>query len=272
MYGQFNQSRIIFIYRVPTTTANMKLTEHIQLTSSTKCFLFLLTFHSVAYAQNQQPTINLTTEYLYPLNMSDKDNSAIYGQAADKVHELFKRSQVPYQMAIMSWNRAIELARKETNTCVFSTARTKERESSFQWVGPIATGNWSIFGSPDKLGKVTRLEDIAQFSIGTEAGNVSINYLSERGLHVITSIESATTFKNVALGRIDFATAADIHGKKLILDNQLGDKVTWLFNYHTSDYYLACNPKMSAKTIALLNIKLREMKADGSYRMMDSKY
>lgn len=236
------------------------------------CFVFSIAICQVCAAQTKQSTINITTEYLYPLNISDKEGGVIYGQSADKVHELFKRSQVPYQMTIMSWNRAFELARKNTDTCVFSTARVKERETWFHWIGPIATGNWAVFGSPDKLGKITRLEDIKQSSIGTEAGGVAISFLSDKGFRMVTSIESATTFKNVALGRIDYATAGDIHGKKIILDNHLEDKVVWLFNYQSSDYYLACNPKMQADTIALLNAKLREMKTDGTFKSIDSKY
>jgi len=236
------------------------------------CFLFLTAFCDVSTAQTKQATINITTEYLYPLNIIDKTGSAIYGQSADKVHEIFKRAQLPYQMKIMSWNRAFELARNNADTCVFSTARIKARESWFHWIGPIATGNWAVFGSPDKVGKITKLEDIRQASIGTEVGNVSVSYLSERGFHMVTSSESATTFKNVAVGRIDYATAGDTHGKKIIAENKLEDKVVWLFNYQTSEYYLACNPKMSASTIALLNTKLSEMHADGSFKKIEGQY
>jgi polar amino acid transport system substrate-binding protein len=231
-----------------------------------------MTFCQISTAQTKQGTINITTEYLYPLNIADKEGGVVYGQSADKVHELLKRSHIPYQMKMMSWNRAFELARNNVDTCVFSTVRTKEREPWFQWIGPISTGNWAIFGSPDKLGKVTRLEDIKQSLIGTEVGNVSVSYFSERRYQLVTSIESATTFKNVALGRIDYATAGDIHGKKIIKDKHLEDKVVWLFNYGASDYYLACNPNMNADTISLLNLKLREMKLDGSYKNIDSKY
>ncbi|WP_395005659.1 substrate-binding periplasmic protein [Undibacterium sp.] len=219
----------------------------------------------------KQDTINITTEHYYPYSIADKDG-AVYGASADKIHELFKRSKLVYQMNIMSWNRAFELARNNANTCVFSTSRTKEREASFHWIGPIMTGNWSVFGSPDKLNKVTSLKDIKQSSIGTEEGQVSLSYLSGKGFKMVTSTESVTTFKNVALGRIDYATAADTHGKKIIADNNLNDKIVWLFNYSSSDYYLACNPKIPSRTIALLNKNLREMRADGSFKIIENKY
>ncbi len=232
----------------------------------------LLVFCTKSQAQTKPSIINITTEYLYPLNISDTEGAPIYGQSADKVHEIFMRSQIPYQMKMMSWNRAYELARNNPDTCVFSTVKIKERESLFQWVGPISTGNWAVFGSPDKVGKITRLEDIKRARIGTEVGNVSVTYLSEKGFHMVTSSESATTFKNVARGRIDYATAGDIHGKKIIQENQLEDKLVWLFNYQTSDYYLACHPKMPAETIDLLNRKLREIKMDGTYKAIDNRY
>ncbi|MBC3875548.1 substrate-binding periplasmic protein [Undibacterium flavidum] len=250
----------------------MKHIKHFKLKLFPICFVLSLAIGGVCEAKTKASTINITTEYLYPLNIVNKENGSIYGQSADKVRELFKRSQLPYRMTMMSWNRAFELARNNADTCVFSTARIKERESWFHWIGPIATGNWAVFGSPDKLGKITRLEDIKQSSIGTEVGNVSVPYLSEKGFHIVTSIESATTFKNVALGRIDFATAGETHGKKIVLDNHLENKVVWLFNYQTSDYYLACNPKMHTDTITLLNAKLREMKVDGTYKNIDNKY
>lgn len=229
-----------------------------------------------AYAQTDKQTkprvISITTEYLFPLNMSDAGSANVYGQAADKVHELFKRSNLQYDIKMVSWNRAIELAKQNNDTCVFSTARIKEREAWFHWIGPIASGNWSIFGRPEKLGKVSCIEEIKQESIGTEVGNVTVAYLSEKGYQVITSSESATTFKNLAVGRIDYAAAGDTHGAKIIAEHQLQDKVVKLFNFNTSDYYLACNKQMDAASISLLQAKLKEMKSDGSYKAIDSKY
>ncbi len=227
---------------------------------------------STAHHTTSPRSIKITTEYLFPLNMIENGSSMVYGQSADKVHELFKRGKIAYEIKIMSWNRAIELAKQNQDTCVFSTAKIKEREDWFHWIGPIATGNWSIFGHPSKLGKVNRLEEIKQETIGTEVGNVSVAYLAERGHQVVTSNESTTTFKNLALGRIDYAAAGDSHGAKIIADNQLQDKVVKLFNFNSSDYYLACNKHMDTATISLLNSKLKEMKTDGSFKAIDAKY
>lgn len=225
-----------------------------------------------SWAQNERQTIQITTEFNYPYNFLDKDTGAISGRAADKVHEIFKRSQIPYRMQIMSWNRAFEIARNNANTCVFSTSKNGEREPLFQWIGPIAVGHWAMFGSPDKLGKVSKLEDIKHSRIGTQFGTIGVAYLTERHFQVVTSTESITTFKNVAVGRIEYATTGDSHGKKIIKDNQLGDKVAWLFNYNTTNYYLACNTQMPAEIISILNTNLRDLKTDGTFDKIDIRY
>lgn len=247
------------------------MTKHLKTLFFFSYFLFATTLCGLSTAQTTPVRINITTEHYHPFSFADTDGK-ITGATADKVHELFKRSRLAYQMNIMSWNRAFEMARNTPNTCVFSTAKTKEREPSFHWIGPIATGNWALFGSPDKLNKFKTLDDIKQSSIGTEEGQVVLSYLSAKGFKMVTSSESSTTFKNVAIGRIDFATASDTHGKKLIAENNLKGKVVWLFNYFHSDYYLACHPKTQAEAIATLNKKLREMKEDGSFKNFETQY
>lgn len=250
----------------------MTQSKHTNIIFTLICSVFSFVLCQAAHAQAKQATINITTEYFHPYNIPEKKGGAIYGQSADKVHDLFKRSHIPYQMTMMSWNRALELARKNEDTCVFSTARTKERESSFQWIGPISTGVWSIFGKIEKLGNITQIEQIKQSTIGTEVGNFAVSFLSEKGFKVVTSNESITSFKNLEIGRIDYVATGDVHGKEMIKENNLENKIVWLFDYGSTDYYLACNLKMKAETIALLNLKLNEMKVDGTFKNINLKY
>ena len=94
----------------------------------------------------QERPLLITTESGVPLSMSSDGGKTIYGASADKVHEMLRRAHIPYQMELTSWNRAIELARADANTCVFSAARTADREPKFKWIGPLARGTWVIVG------------------------------------------------------------------------------------------------------------------------------
>jgi len=227
---------------------------------------------SGSFAQNVPKDLLITTESAFPTNISNDNGKTIFGTSADKVHELLKRSRIPYRMEMMSWNRAFELARTGPDTCVYSTARTKERESDFKWIGPIGSGTTGIFGSPDKLGKVTSIDDIKQGRIGDYLGDVFVSMLSEKGIHAVVSYEPATAIKNVAYGRLDYVAISDRLGEHFISSNHLEEKVTLLFRLKPIDLYLACNRNIDDDTIALMNSKLAEMKKDGTYSKIELKY
>jgi len=225
-----------------------------------------------AHAQNTVKELLITTESAFPKNFSDDNGKTISGSSSDKVHELLKRSQIPYQMKIMSWNRAFELARNQDNTCVFSTVRNAERESGFKWVGPIDTNTKAVFGSPDKFGKITKIDDIKNGKIGGYLGDEFVSYLAAQGGYAIVSYEPAIAFKNLAMGRLEYVAVGAEFGEYFIANNHLTDKVKLLFTFGSTDLYLACNPKLDDSLINLMNLKLAEMVKDGTYKKIDSKY
>ena len=227
---------------------------------------------SGAHAQIQQRALLITTEPAYPYHMSLDEGKTVVGITADKVHEILRRSQIPYRMQIMSWNRAFELARNQPDTCVFETARNPEREASFKWIGPISRGEWGIYGSVDKLGKITRLTDIREATIGGYVGDALGEYLAQRGYHVVNSYEDEISLKNLLLGRLDYWTSDTSQAPAMIARDGARDKVTLLFTYGSSEYYLACNPKVSDEWVELMRAKLKEIKADGTEAKIEAKY
>jgi polar amino acid transport system substrate-binding protein len=223
-------------------------------------------------AFSQQSELLITTESSIPFNMSSDNGQTIFGKTADKVHEIMRRSQIPYHMQIMSWNRAFELARTQANTCVYETARTADRETNFQWVGPISKGEWGIYGSPDKVGKIRRLSDIKNASIGGYKGDALGQYLTTHGYSVINSYDDDITLKNLLLGRLDYWTSDTTQALPMLIQHHATDKVVLLFTYGSSDYYLACNPKVDEKWIDTMREKLKEIKADGTEAKIQAKY
>jgi len=223
-------------------------------------------------AHSQQKQLLITTETATPFHMSYDDGKTIVGSIADKIHEMLRRSQIPYSMEIMSWNRAFELARTQPDTCVYETARTPEREAEFKWVGPIAKGDWGIYGSPDKVGKITRLSDLKDATIGGYLGDALGEYLAQKGYHVINSFDDEITLRNFLIGRLDYWTSDTSQAPLLIAHNSAKDKVKLLFTYGSSEYYLACNLKVSDEWIELMRAKLKEIKADGTEAKIDARY
>lgn len=220
----------------------------------------------------QQKTLIITTEASNRFQMSTDDGKTIYGITADKIHELMRRSHIPYHMQMMSWKRAYELARTQPDTCVYETARTAEREASFKWLGPISKGEWGIYGSPDKLGKIMQLSQIKDASIGGYLGDALGQYLTKHGYHVINSYADDITLKNLLLGRLDYWTSDIAQAPSMIAAIHGKDKVALLFTYGSSEYYLACNPQVSDVWLDTMRTKLKEIRADGTEARIAAKY
>jgi polar amino acid transport system substrate-binding protein len=222
-----------------------------------------------AHAQHE---LLITTESSIPFNMSRDGGKTVIGITADKIHEVLRRSRITYRMQVMTWNRAYELARTRANTCVFETARTPDREASFKWVGPIAKGDWGIYGSPDKLGKVTKLADLGSAPIGGYKGDALGQYLTQHGYQVVNSYDDDVTLKNLLLGRLAYWTSDTTQAMPMLIENHATDKVALLFTYGSSEYYLACNPQVDDTLIDAMREKLKEIKTDGTEAKIDARY
>ncbi|MET3107610.1 polar amino acid transport system substrate-binding protein [Oxalobacteraceae bacterium GrIS 2.11] len=232
----------------------------------------LLSCLCTAFNAHSEQQLLITTESSIPFNMSNDGGKTVFGLTADEVHEIMRRAQIPYQMQIMSWNRAFELARTQSNTCVFETARTQDRETRFKWIGPISKGEWGIYGSPDKLGKIKQLADIKNASIGGYKGDALGEYLTKHGYHVVNSYDDETTLRNLLIGRLEYWTSDTTQAQPMLIKSHATDKVTLLFTYGTSEYYLACNPKVRDAWVDLMRAKLKEIKADGTEAKIEAKY
>lgn len=237
-----------------------------------RCVLLISLTIGAGSAHSQKTQLLITTEPSSPYKMSTDDGKTVFGLTADKIHEVMRRTQIPYQMEMMSWNRAIELARTQPNTCVYETARTPDREARFKWIGPISKGDWGIYGSADKLGKVTRLADIKDATIGGYLGDALGEYLTAHGYHVVNSYDDEITLRNLLKGRLDYWASDTSQPPDMITKNQAQKKITLLFTFGTYEYFLACNPKTNDAWIDAIRVKLKEIHDDGTDAKIDAKY
>jgi polar amino acid transport system substrate-binding protein len=223
-------------------------------------------------AHAETTVLQLTTEQLPPLNMSDDDGKTVHGVAADRVHELMRRTGIGYNVQMMSWNRAIELARRQSDTCAFSTVRTSEREASFKWVGPLAKGDWVLFGPKNKVGKVTSLEQIKGARIGGYLGDAAGRYLSDSGYEVVVSYSDEATLKNLLAGRLDYWVSTRKAAQAMVARHHADMQVAELFHIRSVDYYLACNLRTNDAVISSLRAALKQISSDGTFDRIEAKY
>jgi polar amino acid transport system substrate-binding protein len=229
----------------------------------------MATTHAIA------DTIQLVTEDAYPFQYIE--NRQLTGMAADIVGEMFKRAGIAHNDEMLSWKDAYDRARLYPNTCVYSTARTDNRERLFKWVGPIVENKWAAFAKKGFTDKLAKPADFKAYRVGVLKGDAKERYLQD----IPVTFRSAET---------DDAANA----RKLTLDRTAPDKIDlWVTGYYTglhvakkigvtdiapiwvfqtSQNYLACHSGTSAEAIQKLQAALDVMKQDGSQAAIVARY
>ncbi len=113
---------------------------------------------------------------------------------------------------IVPWNRAYKSALERKNHILYTTARTKQREELFFWIGPIVQDRVYLFKSSSNALEVESLEDAKK--VGTiDAGpttNAAHMTLAELGFSNLSTLSrSMADFKSLKKGRSDLLTVSE---------------------------------------------------------------
>jgi polar amino acid transport system substrate-binding protein len=190
---------------------------------------------STAYSRD---TLTLTTEQFPPFIYRDPDGS-YHGSTVEQVEAIMQKADIPFTMEIMPWARAITLAETQSMNCVFSAARTPEREAKFKWVTPLSvTRNFLVKLSQSTVSART-MEEAKRYSIGTHRQDYTETILRERGFPSIDLSSSfEITLNKLLEGRIDMMPMPENVYKKLRAEGKPLETVVLLAE---SSLGLACN-------------------------------
>lgn len=125
--------------------------------------LFLPSLHA-----NNLQSLNYLTETAPPYNF--KTDNKLQGIAVDLLIESLKQLKQPLnpeRIRLLPWARAYKLTQTGTNTVLFSTARTKEREKQFKWVGPISSSRIVLMAHISQNIKINSVADIKKYNVGS---------------------------------------------------------------------------------------------------------
>ena len=169
------------------------------------------------------------------------------------------------------WREMYASALAHPNSFLISTARLKDRESLFQWVGPLATVKLGFISKkktplpsgdlPQIISKLriatikeTAAEQLLFQMLGTNS-NVSITRLS-------TPLQG---YKMLEYGRIDALVYTDIPFLYyLVMEGQDTTQYKMLYLLEESHYYIAAGKGVPKSQIAIMQTQLNRLKeADG---------
>jgi len=216
--------------------------------------------------------LDLYTENYPPFNIVSQDKLSISGIATDKVRELMRRSGDNYKLTVVPWARSVLLVQSRADSCMFSTARTPEREQRYQWVGPLEHNNLAIFGRAGAPHAAKNVAELKSHVIGTKRRDASGEYFAALGYTIDPVAADADNPRKMLRGRFDYWATGELLGLEIIRQQGLSASIVPLFVFLQVDMYLSCNRDMDHATIARWNRILKQMDNDGTSAAIEKKY
>lgn len=97
-----------------------------------------------ALAAPAAPQVVAVTE---PTSYAYMEQGRLKGSSVAFVEQSLRRAGLePYQMMLVPWARAYDMALKEPDVLIYLLARTPEREPLFEWVGELLRLRYNLYG------------------------------------------------------------------------------------------------------------------------------
>lgn len=220
--------------------------------------------------------VTFLTEANPPFNQLDGKN--VVGLSTEVVTEMAKRAGIPAKFELGTWDTMYSRAQADKEACLYSAARELNRETLFQWVGPIATNSWALYAKQGFSGKIENLKDVARYRIAAVVEDAKSQYLREKGATFLVEAlndeqnpPKLTTDPKATGGKVDLWVTGAYQAKKVAEKAGVKD-IKQVFKLRDVDLYLACSPRLAKATVQKLDEALVAMKKDGSFKKIQDKY
>jgi polar amino acid transport system substrate-binding protein len=217
------------------------------------------------------------TENLPPLNYLD-DGSA-QGFSVELLRLMATQAGMRLELQVLPWQRAVQVAESSARSVLFSLTRTPERESQFQWVGPITQRRILLYKLASRTDLVlNQLSELGGARIGVVRESAADRALQAAGLRPGIELEhgldDATNMRKLLAGRMEYVVLLDWAAAWNLRQMQLPyDALQPVMEQDTSkSYWYGLRPDADPALVRRLQAALDALKRDGRYERLRQRY
>ena len=239
------------------------------------CSLFLLLPISFAYSEQH---LEVLTENWPPFNY-EKEGEVV-GFATEIVKATLDNAGLAYTIRLGVWKGIYDKVLSQNDVLVYTITRTKERENLFDWIGPFAKREQSLFKLKSRQDiKIDKLDDARKYLIGLQEGDAITNDLiqngfSEEAKNLYIFDKRILAYRSLFAGRVDLVTGHDITVKyQLALEDLPYDEVEKAYEFDVkSGFYMAFKKNSNPELVAQVRAGFEELKASDQLNKIVQKY
>lgn len=203
------------------------------------------------------------TEEYPPL--SYLENNVVAGLSADLVITASDRIGYSLQaedIQLMAWPDAYKTALTRNNTALFSIARTPERESLFQWAGPLIGVPIVLFASNRSLLSDTpSREDLRVVAIRDDIGSLAAQRAGIPAENVALVVTASEAVQRVVSGTADVWAYARYPGEAIIATLYDDPSLFYVLDeLEKPEFYLAFQNQTNPALVQTFDHEFKEMK------------
>lgn len=221
--------------------------------------------------------LKAVTEALPPLNY--ELNGQVVGFSSELLDMLALEAGISVQKQLLPWARAYRMALEDADTILYSLVRTPERETLFQWVGPISPRKIVLYRMAKRQElAVTSLDEVRAYKVGVVRESASAKALTNKGFtpdkELELALDDATNMRKFKAGRFDFLVSLDWAAAYNTQQNDMNpaDLTPVLVLDEQSEYWFGVSLHTDPLVVRRLNDALIKVRRDGRLKALTRRH
>jgi len=217
--------------------------------------------------------VRLVTEAWPP--MSFEQDGVPTGFGVELVNMLQVSLGQQQSIEVLPWARAYSIASTTSNVLLFATSISDERESHFDFIGPIATSKITLYARANDTISINQLSDVnAAGIVGVYRESVGAQLLQQQGVNaLLVASFPQQSAKQLLFSRVRLWCQADLAVKHIL--EEVGAKESAIKPVYTLAeirLYLAFSKGTPAETVQRWQAELEKRKESGEFARLYQKW
>lgn len=234
-------------------------------------------------AHSHADTVNdleILTENFAPFNFYR--DGKIQGISVDLLHKILKRTGATKSrkdFRVLPWTRGYRTALQIKNTILFTTARSKTRETLFKWVGPIIKNRSVLIAKKARNIRIKDKDDLNRYIIGVVVDDAGEQNLLQAGVshkniyRTVSETGGANLGKMLAADRIDLWAYGEITAFWNLKESGfLPEEYEVVYVLQESEAYFALNKDTDDMIVSQLQRALDAIRNSGEFNTVVQNY
>jgi polar amino acid transport system substrate-binding protein len=216
----------------------------------------------------QYPPYNMTTNG-QPFAHSERD---ITGLCTDVLKAVLEQSSLKYSIKLRDLSYGLNRSEQHPNHGIYCVSKTDEREPAFDWVGPLASIQWTLFAKAGTTIRLSKLEEAKNYRIGGYRGDVMTTYIEEKGFNVSAISTNGLNARRLEQDQIDLWVADGLAGPYLAADASDVTDLEQVLVFRETPMYLAVNKNTDPDILKALNQSFQALVNSGEIETISRAY